>query len=373
VKKILITYATAGIGHKKAATALKKTFDEMSPKNTEVILIDSLNYAPPSFKKSYLAVYLLAVNKLSAIWGFMYYLTDNFYINLIVSKLRRFNNWLNGKRFVEYLEELRPDVIISTHFFASEVVGNLKKKGRLNSRLITVVTDYRLHSWWVAPCTDIYTVYTEDAKADLMNWGIPPDKIRVLGIPVEPDFSRRQEKDRIRAKMNLKKEMFTVLLVGGGFGVGPIEEIVRSIAAITKPIQVIVVCGHNEELVDKIKKVSTASKAHMVILGYVDNVYELMEVSDVLISKSGGMTVSESLAKELPLLTISPIPGQETKNFDFLIKEKAALKIKKPSEVGRMLEDLISNPDKLARIKDSVKRIRKPDAAKDIAELAITL
>jgi len=144
MKNILVVYATAGIGHKKASLAIKKALDDMSPEDVEVSLIDALDYTNAFFKWSYLKSYLLMVNRLPLLWGLSYYITDNFYVNLLVSIFRRINNWMNSRPLERYLLQRRPDVIVSTHFFASEVVSNLKARGLLRSHLVTVVTDYKL-------------------------------------------------------------------------------------------------------------------------------------------------------------------------------------------------------------------------------------
>jgi processive 1,2-diacylglycerol beta-glucosyltransferase len=370
VKKILITYATAGIGHKKAAIAIKKAFDELALADTEVILIDSLDYSPPSFKRSYLQIYLLAVNKLSHIWGLMYYLTDNKLVNIFVAPIRRLNNWLNSAGLMKYLLDEKPDVIISTHFFATEVISDMKKRGVLSSHLLTVVTDYRLHSWWVSKMVDTYVVSNQDAKNDLLGWGIDNDRIKVIGIPAEPVFSKMSDKEKLQKEFGLEKDIFTVLVIGGGFGVGPIESIVKVIAGISKPVQAIVICGHNEALIAKITAIKDTTKAKIKVMGFVDNVYDFMAVSDVLISKSGGITVTESLIKELPIIVISPIPGQETRNSDFIISHGAAFKIEKFDDLKGLLDDLISNPAKMVKMKESIRAIKAPAASYDIAKLA---
>lgn len=371
-KKIIIVYATAGIGHKKAAFAIKKAFDELSPQDIEVSIMDSLDYTNAFFKWTYLKVYLLMVNRFPLLWGILYYLTDNFYFDLLIAKLRRFNNWLNSRPLTKYLSRLNPDVIITTHFFASEVISDLKRNGILKSHLITVITDYRLHAWWVSDFIDTYIVGSNDAQDDLSRWGIPLSKIRILGIPVEPIFSGTQDKKNILRAVNLKEDVFTILVIGGGFGVGPIEEIIKVINNISGPIQVIAICGHNEKLGMRLENLKNTLKSQAVIkiLGFVDNVYDYMSVSNALISKSGGITVAESLAKELPMIIISPIPGQETRNSDFLVKHMAALKIDKLSDLKSLLEDLISHTDKAERTKEAIRAIKKPMACYDIARLA---
>jgi len=370
-KSILVAYATAGIGHKKAAMAVKKAVDESQAQDVSAVLIDALDYTPPFFKWSYLQLYLMAVNKLSNLWGAMYYLTDNFYVNLAVSRLRRFNNWLNSKKLRKFLIDSKFDAIVATHFFVSEVAADLKKKGLIKARLITVVTDFRLHSWWVSPYVDTYVVSNQDAEKDLFRYKTDPSKIKVMGIPVEPVFSKNLDKGKLRHDFELKEGVFTVLVIGGGFGVGPIEGIVSMICSIDKPLQLIVVCGHNDELAGRMQAIKTASKVSMKVLGFVNNVDEYMVVSDILISKPGGITVSESLTKELPMIVMSPIPGQETRNSDFLIRHGAAIKIEKLEQLKDAVSALVSDPEKIRGLKAAIQKIRTPNASSDIARLAV--
>ncbi|OGW77873.1 MAG: hypothetical protein A3C51_06775 [Omnitrophica bacterium RIFCSPHIGHO2_02_FULL_46_20] len=369
-KKILIIYATAGIGHKKASMAVKKAYDEMALPDVEVTLIDALDYTNDFFKWAYLQAYLLLVNKLPMFWALSYYLTDCPLVGLIVSKIRRLNNWANSKKLVKYLLDTKPNVILSTHFFASEVIADLKTQGMVNSKLITIITDYRTHSWWLGEGTDTYIVASEDAKRELECRKVDPSKIMVTGIPVEPIFSKPLDRAKIFKTTNLRDDLFTILVIGGGFGVGPIEAITRVIAQIPKDIQMVVVCGHNDELVKKMEKLKGDLKLNMKVLGFIDNVYEYMEIADILISKSGGITVSESLAKCVPMVIISPILGQETGNSNFLIKNGAAIKVKKLDDLKTALEDLLASPYKIEKMKDSIKAIRKPNAAYDAARIA---
>jgi len=372
-KKIVIIYATAGIGHKKAAMAVKKALDEIAPKDVETTLIDALDYTNPFFKWSYLEFYLLMVNKLPTFWGISYYLTDNFYVNLIVSKVRRFSNWLNSKKLAKYLIDTKPDVVISTHFFASEVIGDMKAAHQLDAKLITVITDFKLHSWWIAPCTDMYVVAGEDTKKDLLKWKVDESRIKVFGIPAEPVFSKSLDRNKIFNENGLKEGVFTILVIGGGFGVGPIEGIIKVIKEIKEPLQVVVVCGHNDTLVRKIVDLKEGAKAHIKVLGFVDNVYEYMGISDILISKAGGITVSESLAKELPMIVIAPIIGQETRNSDFIVSHGAAFKIDCLCGLKSVLEDLIAHPEKMNKTREAIRSIKKPMACYDTAKLAMSM
>jgi UDP-N-acetylglucosamine:LPS N-acetylglucosamine transferase len=369
-KKILVIYATAGIGHKKAAMAVKKAYDEMNLPGVEVTLIDALDYTNNFFRWSYLQAYLLMVNKLPTFWGLSYYLTDIPLVDLFVSYIRRISNSINSKKLVNYILDTKPDVIISTHFFASEVIADLKQKSLMLSRLVTVVTDYRLHAWWVCEGTDAYIVASEDTRCDLEGRKVDPAKIKVMGIPIEPVFSKQLDRPKIFKETGLRDDLFTVLVIGGGFGVGPIEGIVKVIAQIPKELQTIVVCGHNEELVRRIQSLKDEYKLNMKVLGFIDNVYEYMDISDILISKSGGITVSESLAKEIPLVVISPILGQETGNCAFLVRNNAAIKVRGLEDLKPALENIISDPIKLDKMKEDIRKIGKPRAAYDVARFA---
>ena len=366
-KKILVVYATAGIGHKKAAMAVKEAYNEMKLPGTEVTLIDALDYTNDFFRWSYLQAYLLMVNKLPTFWGLLYYLTDIPVIDLFVSTIRRVNNWANSKKLVNYILDTKPDVIISTHFFASEVIADLKQKNLMLSRLVTIVTDYRLHAWWVCEGTDAYIVASDDTRRDLEARKVDPAKIKVMGIPIEPIFSKPLDRPKIFKETGLRDDLFTILIIGGGFGMGPIEGIVKVIAQIPRELQTVVVCGHNEELARRIQSLKDEYKLNMKVLGFIDNVYEYMDISDILISKSGGITVSESLAKEIPLVVISPILGQETGNSAFLVRNNAAVKVKRLYDLKAALEGLIADPVKLDKMKEDIKKIEKPYAAYDVA------
>ena len=369
--KILISYATAGAGHKKAALAIKEAFVELAPENTEVSVIDSLDYTNAFYKWIYLKGFVFLVNRLPLLWGLAYYFTNNFYINRIFLNIRTLNNRFNSGRLRKYLLAEQPDIFISAHFFASEVASDLKRKGALKSCLVTVVTDYMLHAWWVADYTDLYIVGSERAAKDLMSLKTDFGKIRVLGIPVEPVFSRPIDRKSILDKMGFRDGMPTILVIGGGLGFGPIMEIVRITDSISKPVQIIAVCGHNEKLLKKMEEMKPALKNEIRVFGFVDNVHEYMGVSDILISKCGGITAAESLAKNLPVIVVKPIMGQETRNSDFLVSQGAALRIDNLSALKDALEDLTSHPEKLSRMRQSIEKIKKPAACFDIARMAV--
>jgi processive 1,2-diacylglycerol beta-glucosyltransferase len=374
MKKILVSYATAGVGHKRAAISVMEALKELSPDGSaDISMIDSLDYTNGFFRWTYLKGFTFLVNRLPVLWGLGYYVTDNVYVNAVLSKFSSLSNWINSIKLRKYLIELQPDVIISTHFYLSEVVSQLRRVKALNSRLITVVTDYVIHAWWVNPETDMYVVGSEHARQDLLRWKTDPGKIEVVGIPVAPIFCKKLDRKIIMDSIGIRDDVMTVLVLGGGYGIGPIEGIVKAIDSVQIPVQIIAVCGFNSKLEGRLKLLRPNLKNEMKVFGYVNNVYEYMEAADLMISKSGGITTAESLSKDLPMLVIAPIIGQETRNCDFMTSEGAAMKINSLSGIKSAIEDIAAHPEILSKMKKAIRNIRRPSASYDIAQIALEM
>ena len=372
--KALIVYAKAGAGHRRAAEAVYSGFKRRGQEK-DVVLIDCLDYTKPWFKNFYPNFYIFLVRFLSPVWAAIYYALENRLFYSLIKPLRRLNNWLVSKRFAEFLKKEKPRVVISTQFFASEVVAALKRKKEIDSTLISVVTDFGAHTFWESEDVDIFVVASEDTKEDLISRHIPEEKIRVLGIPIEPPL-KEFNKSELRGESGLKKDLFTVLIVGGGFGVGPIKELVFSLNGLAKEVrdrvQLLVVCSRNKKLLGEMKDIALSSQIDLKIFGFVPDLYRMMAASDVIISKSGGLTTSESLAQGLPMIIISPIPGQESKNCDLLVKNGAAIRIDRPFEIKKVIEELIKMPDKLEKMRRNASCFARPNSADDITALAIS-
>ena len=362
--KILILYGTAGIGHKKAAIAIKEAFTEKGEK--DAFLADALDYTNPLFKYLYGASYLFMISKMPVIWGFFYYTLDNPFVYALLWPFRRFNNWINSFNFVKFLLKEAPQTVIVTHFFALDVIAHLKKRKLLNTKLIAVMTDYRSHTFWLSPYVDRYAVASEYSKRDLVKRGIPAEKILVSGIPCEKAFTAKYDRSRLSLKLNLDPDRKTVFLLGGGFGVGPIQKMVKSLDGAPGDFQCIVVCGYNPPLYGSLKEFAKTARHKIHVLSFVDNVHELMACSDVLVSKSGGITVTEALNAELPMVVIRPVPGQETRNYRFLRDNNACLRINDPGEIAGIIQDLFSS-GRLGILKNNIRGIKPENAARKIA------
>ncbi len=373
-KRILIAYASAGSGHQKAADAIEGALAQFNRGDIEIKKIDTLDYARPIFKKGYIGLYLFLVNKIPRLWGLGYYLFDTRLVyRAIVKPIRQINNFLYCGALIDLLKKYRPDVVINTHFLGSEVMAGMKRRGFLkDTTLITVVTDYFMHSFWVDAATDYYCVAQQESKRHLMKRGIPQERIRVFGIPIDMKFALHQEKSRLCATLDVRHDIHTVLIGSGGFGVGPVKTLVREIAGI-KDVQLLVVCGYNAELKDDINAFVEASGLPIKVYGFVDNMDELMEIADVIVTKSGGMTSSEAMSKGLPMVIIAAIPGQEARNCRYLVKAGAAIEAANVNKAKEAVRKLLESPQEIERLRNNIRQIKKPNAAYDIARFALTV
>ena len=375
MKKILIIYATAGEGHKRAAFAIKDAFDRLHPQDAQIKIIDVLDYTNAFFKRSYLAVYIFMVTYIPRIWGLFYYVLDWKWMYPFVKVARRLVNGINAKPFEEFLSNFNPDVVVSTHFLVGEVISNLKRKGILKTKLITCITDFRMHSFWVSKETDFFCVGFSETRMDLVKkWGIPTERIQILGIPTNPKFYELKKKEVLCGNLRISEDLFTILITGGGFGVGPIMALVKTLLKINKPLQVLTVCGHNKNLKDKIDKLVSGNRQSKVVVrnyGFVDYVDELMTVSDMAVTKAGGLICSEALAKELPLIIIAPIPGQEGRNCRLLLINNAAFKLNNPRRIKEIVQNIYRNRDMLKTMKKNIQRIKRQDAGINIAKFSL--
>lgn len=366
----LIVYAKAGAGHKRAAEAALGALKRQG--SGDVILVDCLDYTNSWFRRFYPQCYLLVVRFFPLLWAVIYYVLDNRKLYFLVKPLRRWANGLVSRRFAAFLKKEKPKVIISTHFFASEISAALKKKGGINSVIISVVTDFGLHSFWESEDVDLFIAASEDTRKDMLARGIPEEKIKVLGIPIDPPL-RGFEQKQLRREMELSEGAFTILVVGGGFGIGPIKKIVITLdklaTELKNKMQVVVVCSHNQGLYRQMQALSAKLQIKTKIFSFVPNLYNVMAVSDLIISKSGGLTTSESLAQGLPMVIISPIPGQETKNCNLLVKKGAAIRIDRLEELKKVVQELLAEPQKLAAMRKQTAGLAHPDSAADIAVL----
>ncbi len=360
--KIIITCASAGAGHFKAAEAIYNYIKEHCP-GIEVSLLDILGKANNFFKFSYTLGYSLLIRRMHTLWRLAFWLTDFKPIRPLVRPIAKFCGRINTGKFAEFLVKEKADVVISTHFLTSEVTANLKRLKKIKSRLVTVITDFGVHPFWISYPTDLYIVASEFTKECLLLEGIAENNIKVSGIPVASKFLKSYNKEELRKKFAIDKDRFTVLIMTGSFGLGPLEDIAR---VLCKDAQVLIVCAANKKLYKRLKAQDLPA---VKVFGFVDNAEELMAVSDVIITKPGGLTISEVLCMELAPIFISSIPGQEAVNAKVLEEYGIGISARRIEDVKNIVLDYRDHPDKLKNINDKIKQVRKPDTLKDICDV----
>jgi len=332
--------------------------------------INAFNYVHPRGEKVVNCFYMLMIQKLPFIWKNLY---DNTYWIRKTDRAKEFIHNFNLPKLEALFSGFRPDVIATTQAFPCGMVADFKRIKGVNTPLVAVLTDFVPHSYWVYDNVNYYITPSEEVKQRLTRKGINPERIKVFGIPFDLKFNQDLDKIQIRKKLNLDNSLFTILIMGGGQGLGPIKGIINALEKLKFDFQEIVVCGTNRRVYGWLKKRLANYKKRISLFGYVQNVEELMSVADIIITKPGGITCAEALSKRLPMLIISPIPGQEANNTAYLIAQGAAIKVDKPKELINIVGDLYNHPEKLKELSDAALRISKPNAAGDIAQLLLGL
>lgn len=359
--KILIAYTCAGAGHRRSAEAIYNYLSANYPK-LDIRIVDVLDYTTALFKNLYSRGYYYLIKRFPFLWSLAYRITYSRNLSVFNNKIGYIINRINTKGFKQLLLTHNPQIILATHFLPCEIAGFLKKNNKINSRLICIITDFNVHPFWVNLEVDAYTVAGEYAKKELISNGITQDKIRITGIPIDLKFSRIYDRGFICDKLGIKKDRFTALVVTAGFGLGPIEKIVD---LLYRDVQLLTVCGNNRKLY---RKLVSRSYPQVKIFGFLDNIEELMAVSDVIITKPGGLTISESLAMELPMVFISAIYGQETKNTRLLENCGVATTPRNLVALKEQVFNYKNNPGRLNMVKEKINKIKKPYAVKEICQ-----
>ncbi len=358
--KILVIHATAGAGHKKAAEAIYNGLQKAG--SHEAQLVDALDYTNPFFKLTYPATYTLLVTKFSFLWGFFFALLDIPWLQPAVHFVRRCYNGFNARALEQFLKQEQFDCVITTQFLSAEVTAYLKRTAQIKSKVVCVVTDFDVHRIWVNKGIDHYACASDFTKEKLIQIGVPASHVSVTGIPTDAKFAVSYDTSELKRKLGLKEGMLTALMATGSFGMGPIADLVQAL----KGYQLIVVCGHNKKLYEDLKPLAN-DQIH--ILPLVNNMHELMAVSDVMVTKPGGLSIAEALVMRLPMIFFSAIPGQEMGNIHVLKKYHVADDQLNVPQIISRLEDLNASPMSLDQLRQQMTVLSKPNAVKDIIAL----
>ena len=372
-KKVLILSAAVGAGHLRAAEAIEKAFKEKSAE-FEIKNIDVLNYTNPLFRRLYGKAYLDMVGAMPEVLGWMYDTLDKPWQN---ERRRLALDRLNTQPLIKFLKSYQPDIAVCTHFLPAEIISWLKAKGKINFPQGIVVTDFDVHAMWLCHHFEQYFVALDETREHLEKLGIPPDKITVSGIPIDPIFGETKDVFEMREKFGLAKDVLTILVSAGGFGVGNVEYLLHALSEMKTPAQILAICGRNEELKTKLEKLAAKELNNERVtfkpIGFTREMDEYMSASDLIVGKPGGLTTSEALAKNLIFVVVNPIPGQEERNSDHFLEKGCAIKCNNLPTLAYKIDKLVNDENRLATMKANVARFAKPNAAREIVEKLLTL
>ena len=373
--KVLIFYASYGGGHLNAAKSIEYCI-KSNYKNIDVEMIDCMKYVNKTIEKVTTAAYREMAKKMPWAWGRIYSDSQKGPLAHISTR----SNKIMAIKLLKLLREKKPDLIISTHPFGSQMCSYLKRKNKINSKIATIMTDFAPHDQWLVghEFTDYYFVAHNKMKNYLISKGISESKIFVTGIPISEAFKENYNKKEIFNKYNLDENKFTILFFGGGeFGLGKtrtvqiFENFVKE--TINNNIQIIAISGKNPKMKEAFENIVTENNAlnNVKIIEFSNEIPKLMYISNLVVTKPGGLTTSESLASELPMVIINPIPGQEEENAEFLENTGIAVWIKKTNNSKEIIENLLNDKEKLAQMKENTKILAKQNSTQDICDILL--
>lgn len=375
MKKILIFYASYGGGHLSAANSINQYIND-NFKDYETKLVDCMLYVNKPFNKISTTAYKEMAKKFPWAWGEVYSHSQQGPL----AHISNTSNKLMARKLFKLFEEYKPDVVISTHPFGSQMVSYLKRKSLINCKLATIMTDFAPHMQWLVgnEYVDYFFVAHEKMRQELINYnGIPENKIFATGIPLSNRFLKHFDKDKIKENFGLDPKKKVILFFGGGeFGLGREKtiKILRSFIRNCIDYQIVAISGKNEKMHEEFSNLVESENASgfVKVLGFTNQVPELMSISDLVVTKPGGLTTTESLASGLPIVVINPIPGQEEENAEFLENSGVAVWIKKKDNYEKIISELLSDNAKLKQMKLNTKLLAKKNSTRDICNIILS-
>lgn len=366
---VLILSVAAGGGHIHAAEAIKR-YILLNDSKSNVQVVDTLKYINPLIDKVVIGSYLQTIKITPSLFGKLYTLSEN------EDGLATVSNKVNelfALKLLPLLKDLKPDLLVCTHPFPAEMVSTLKSKHKVDIPMVCTLTDFAPHNLWIQPGTDAYVVSNSDMIEEMIARGVPRDSIYDLGIPVTPEFLTKYDRTETLKELNLNLNKTTILIMGGSLGIGKIENLYEELIKVSHDIQIIIITGNNKKLYSILSKLQESSPKETRILGYTKEVNKYMQCCDLLLTKPGGLTITEALVCKIPMAIFSPIPGQEEKNAEFLVKHNLAINMGDGRECKRMIQDLLSNPRKIMEMKSCCSLFSKPQSGNEIYKLLNTL
>jgi processive 1,2-diacylglycerol beta-glucosyltransferase len=365
--RILVLYASGGIGHRRAAQALVQAFQQRGAE--EVQIEDALDHGATIYRQLYTGFYHELSEKAPALWEYAYRLTDKTEKDdtHFVNELRIFLDRLAVTELDELVSAFKPDAIVCTHFLPMHVLGHYKQKGKLRVPLYGVVTDYTGNAKWVCPEIDHYYVAVPKTAQMLVERGAEESRITITGIPIDPAIVEPKDSPAMRQKHQIEQAP-VITLIGSALNVERVRHMVMNMLTYGLSGTLFVVAGRNYELQDTLTDLQSTPTLDLRVLGFVDYLDDLITASDLIITKSGGLIVSEIMARHTPMVVIDPIPGQEHWNADYIVSVGAGVQVRVAEMVPETVQNLLNNPQRLRLLRDNARKAAQPRAAFTIAD-----
>jgi processive 1,2-diacylglycerol beta-glucosyltransferase len=366
-KRVLIISTSAGTGHVRAGDALTKVFEEY-PNVGEVVHSDALDFTNKLFRDFYSKLYARLVQNAPEFLGWWYKESDEPWKT---DGMRLMLDRLNTGPLVKFIRQFNPHITVCTHFMPAGIISHLIAKNLLDAHLSIVVTDLDFHAMWLSRMFHRYFVAIEETRAHLEELGLPKDRITVSGIPIDPEFGIPIDRVATRLDFGLHPARPTLLLSAGALGVGPAEFVVQRLKNLRSRPQTIVVCGRSKEAREKVMQQVGDDRENFKVFGYTGRMPELMKISDLFIGKPGGLTTAEALTCGLPMVIVSPIPGQEERNSDHLLEDGVAVKCNEMTTIPFKIDHLLGDPVRLEAMRCKAFALSRPYAARTIVETLV--
>ncbi|MEA1928757.1 MAG: glycosyltransferase [Candidatus Auribacterota bacterium] len=363
-RTILILYISVGQGHRKAALAIRDALKGEDP-FLKVVCLDLLEIWPGWVGSLFIGLYRMLLRVAPRLWNSAY---DHRRVKEGLNRPLQFLSWISRRRVHLLLEELEPAAVVCTQAIPAILAADCKRSLNLNYSLIAVPTDFRAHRYWIDEQVDLYLLPSEESGIQLIGDGVDADRIRVTGIPVHPEFSRQFDPIALKEKYGFTNGLPVVLLMGGGEGTVSLERLILALDGRGERFQIAALSGRNLSRYAHLKRLHFRISHHFQVFGFIESVDELMAVADLIVTKPGGLTTAEALAKKLPMVLIDPLPGQEELNAEFLERNGAAIQASDEDAAATIVVNLLGDDKLRRRMVKSMEKIRKPDAARQAAK-----
>jgi processive 1,2-diacylglycerol beta-glucosyltransferase len=361
-KKLLLLSVSAGAGHARAAEAIR-SHAQLHHADIEARHIDVMDFVSSAFRTLYTDFYIKLVNKAPAVWGYLYSATNEASPDSSSERMRRALERLSTRALLKEIDKFKPDAIICTHFLPAEILSRQIRKHGFACPVWVQVTDFDLHRMWVHEHMAGYFAANDEVAFRMQAQGIAADAVAVTGIPIMPVFGATLDRAVCAAEFGLDPQRTTILLMGGGAGLGSLDTVAARLLALDDGFQLIVLAGKNAAALAALQALALRYPGRLLAQGFTDKVERLMACADLVITKPGGLTTSECLAMGLPMIVNAPIPGQEERNADYLLEQGVALKAFDSVTLEYRVRHLLANPAKLAEMRDKARALGRADAA----------